>query len=235
MKCQNNVENKLNYHTIMTRSFILIVLIVLATSCKDETLDNMNDINNQWETESTDIKAAKKNMDLIMEKYKAGSYKLAMKVEEGAEKYLVRFYNYNDKEIDTVSEQDKSDFLLALSNYTSGERNMAQLADVDEVFTIVEVQPAPKGGMATFFKYVQNELKYPKQARKMGVEGKVFVQFIVNEFGKITDVKAIKGIGAGCDEEAVRVVKDAAQWEPGKQKGQAVKVRMVLPITYKLG
>lgn len=105
----------------------------------------------------------------------------------------------------------------------------------EEIFTIVEDQPAPKGGMPAFYEYVKKELKYPAQARRMGIEGKVYVQFVVDKDGSITEVTAIKGIGAGCDEEAVRVLQGAPKWAPGKQRGRAVKVRMILPITFKLG
>lgn len=107
--------------------------------------------------------------------------------------------------------------------------------EVDEIFDIVEDQPAPPGGMGAFYKYVGKSMKYPKQARRMGVEGRVFVQFVVDQAGNLTEVKAIKGIGAGCDEEAVRVLKAAPKWKPGKQRGRPVKVRMILPITFKLG
>jgi len=105
----------------------------------------------------------------------------------------------------------------------------------EEIFTIVEDQPTPKGGMAAFYEYVGKKLKYPAQARRMGIEGKVFVEFVVDKDGSITDVKAIKGIGAGCDEEATRVIQNAPKWNPGKQRGRPVKVRMILPITFKLG
>lgn len=104
----------------------------------------------------------------------------------------------------------------------------------DEIFDIVEDQPTPPGGMAAFYKYVGKEMKYPNQARRMGIEGKVFVQFVVDKAGRLTEVRSIKGIGAGCDEEAVRVLKNAPQWKPGKQRGRPVKVRMILPITFKL-
>jgi periplasmic protein TonB len=105
----------------------------------------------------------------------------------------------------------------------------------EEIFTIVEQQPEPEGGMAAFLKYVGQKMVYPAQARRMGIEGKVYVQFVVDKDGTLTEVHAVKGIGAGCDEEAVRVIKEAPRWKPGKQRGQAVKVRMILPITFKLG
>jgi periplasmic protein TonB len=107
--------------------------------------------------------------------------------------------------------------------------------ETDEIFTIVEESAAPKGGIGAFYKYVQDKMKYPPQARRMGIDGKVFVEFVVNKDGSISDVRAVKGIGAGCDEEAVRVVQSAPSWTPGKQRGKPVKQRMVLPITFKLG
>ena len=105
----------------------------------------------------------------------------------------------------------------------------------DEVFTIVEQQPVYPGGMRAFYQFVQKKLKYPSQARRMGIEGRVFVQFVVDKKGNITEVVAVKGIGAGCDVEAVRVIKSSPKWKAGKQRGKAVKVRMILPITFKLG
>ena len=105
----------------------------------------------------------------------------------------------------------------------------------DEIFMVVEDQPEPQGGIQAFYEYVGKNMKYPSQARRMGIEGKVFVQFVVDKDGTITQVQAIKGIGAGCDEEAVRVLQNAPKWKPGKQRGRPVRVRMVLPITFKLG
>ncbi len=107
--------------------------------------------------------------------------------------------------------------------------------DVDQIFLVVEESASPKGGMAAFYKYVSEKMKYPAQARRMGIEGKVFVEFVINRDGSITDVKAIKGIGAGCDEEAVRVVQSAPPWNPGKQRGKPVRQRYVVPIIFKLG
>lgn len=105
----------------------------------------------------------------------------------------------------------------------------------DEIFTIVEDQPGFPGGTAAFYQFVQKKLKYPSQARRMGIEGKVFVQFVVGKDGTINDVQVVKGIGAGCDEEAARVIKSSPKWTAGRQRGKPVKVRMILPITFKLG
>ena len=104
---------------------------------------------------------------------------------------------------------------------------------VEQIFEVVEEQPTPEGGMEAFYKFVGKELNYPAQANRMGVEGRVFVQFIVDEKGNVSEVKAVKGIGAGCDEEAVRVIKQT-KWNPGKQRGRPVKVRMIMPVLFKL-
>lgn len=104
----------------------------------------------------------------------------------------------------------------------------------DEVFLIVEQNPEPRGGMGAFYKHVNEHIKFPRQATTLGIEGKVFVQFVVAKDGKLTDIEVIRGIGGGCDEEAIRVVQIAPKWKAGKQRGRAVRVRMVLPITFKI-
>lgn len=100
---------------------------------------------------------------------------------------------------------------------------------------VVETKPEPLNGFREFYEFVGKNLKYPKKARQMGVEGKVFVQFVIDEFGNLTDIEVVKGIGMGCDQETLRVMKLLPQWIPGKQRGQPVRVRMILPITFKLG
>ena len=107
--------------------------------------------------------------------------------------------------------------------------------EIDEIFTIVEDQPEYPGGIRQFYKYVATNLRYPAQARRMGIEGKVFVQFVVEKDGKLTDVQILKGIGSGCDEEALRVIKKSKAWKPGRQRGRPVKVRMIIPISFRLG
>ena len=112
--------------------------------------------------------------------------------------------------------------------------NEPEPESVAEVLTIAEVMPSPVGGMEAFYSFLGKKMKYPKQARRMGAEGRVYVQFVVNEAGEMTDLQVIKGIGAGCDEEALRVMKLAPNWNPGKQRGRPVKVRMVVPIHFRL-
>lgn len=104
----------------------------------------------------------------------------------------------------------------------------------EEIFDIVEEQASPVGGMNSFFEYFSKSLKYPIPARKAGVEGKVYVQFVVTKAGDIGQIKILKGIGYGCDQEAVRVVKGSPKWNPAKQRGKPVNSRVTLPLVFKL-
>jgi periplasmic protein TonB len=98
-----------------------------------------------------------------------------------------------------------------------------------EIFVIVEEMPELVGGLAS----IQSQIRYPEIARKAGVEGRVFVQFVVDENGNVVDPVVTRGLGAGLDEEAIRAVSQA-RFTPGKQRGQPVRVRMSLPITFRL-
>jgi len=105
----------------------------------------------------------------------------------------------------------------------------------EEIFTVVEQMPEYAGGYEAMMKFISKNIKYPASARRMGIEGQVFVSFVVDSEGKISEVTTIKGISADCDKEAVRVVQMMPPWKAGKQNGKPVKVRFVLPIKFKLG
>lgn len=98
----------------------------------------------------------------------------------------------------------------------------------------VEEMPSFPGGEKAFYKYIGENVEFTRQARNLGITGIVFVQFVIDVDGQLTEVEVIKGVGAGLDEEAVRVVKNAPKWNPGKQRGRPVKFRMVVPIHFKL-
>ena len=105
--------------------------------------------------------------------------------------------------------------------------------NVDEIFTIVEEPASFPGGLTAFYEFLKKEIKYPRQAQRMGIEGRVFVQFVVERDGRLTDIHVVKGIGAGCDEEAVRVLKNSPKWNPGKQRGRPVRQKMIQNILFK--
>ncbi len=107
----------------------------------------------------------------------------------------------------------------------------AQLQKPMVVYPYPEQQPKPEFDLS---KYLSENIHYPDKARKHNIEGRVIVQFIVTETGSIDSVKIVRGIGAGCDEEAARVVKGMPVWIPGKQNGKPVNTRFSLPVVFYL-
>lgn len=103
-----------------------------------------------------------------------------------------------------------------------------------EIFQVVETAPSFPGGDGARMKFLQENIKYPQMARESGIQGTVYVTFVVERNGSVTDVKILRGIGGGCDEEAVRVVKNMPKWEPGKQRGKPVRVQFNMPIKFTL-
>ena len=111
----------------------------------------------------------------------------------------------------------------------SGEDDWAEI-----LVQVVEQQPEFPGGMAELMKYLQKNTRYPQICKEQGVQGRVIVQFVVNMDSTITDVNVIKSVNPHLDEEAVRVVKAMPKWNPGKQRGEPVRVRFTLPVTFRL-
>ena len=116
---------------------------------------------------------------------------------------------------------------------TGTVETFAQVTPNETVFN-PEVIPSYEGGYAGMMKYFQKNLKYPASARRMGVEGTVFVSFIVNGDGSLSDVVVTRGFHPDCDKEAVRVVSKMPGWTGGKHGGYPVRVRMALPIKFAL-
>ncbi len=102
------------------------------------------------------------------------------------------------------------------------------------IFQVVEDNPEFPGGMGELYKFLGQNTKYPPIAKESGIQGRVFVNFVVEKDGSISNVKVLRGIGGGCDEEAIRVVKSMPRWKPGKQRGKAVRVSFNLPIKFTL-
>ena len=119
-------------------------------------------------------------------------------------------------------------------NDNNFELIVKEIDEQEEKFTLVEERPSPANGLPELFSFIQGELIYPEEAKDKGIEGIVFVEFVVNEDGTVSSVAIKEGIGAGCDEEAVRVVALSPKWNPGKINNKPVKVKMVLPINFKL-
>ena len=103
-----------------------------------------------------------------------------------------------------------------------------------EVFQVVEEMPEFPGGMGECMKWLGQNIKYPAEAKEKGVQGRVIVQFVVEKDGTIVNAKVVRGVDPDLDAEALRVVNQSPKWKPGKQKGEAVRVKYTLPIMFKL-
>jgi periplasmic protein TonB len=107
-------------------------------------------------------------------------------------------------------------------------------ADENEIFTVVEQNPDYPGGYDAMMNFIRSNMVYPPAARRLGIEGTVYVSFVVNKTGTISDVQILRGISKECDQEAIRVVSKMPNWLPGKQNGHLVNVRFTLPLKFRL-
>ena len=110
----------------------------------------------------------------------------------------------------------------------------AQTKKNDMVFDVVEVMPQYPGGQIAMLKYIMENIKYPEQAMKEGIQGRVAVRFIVEKDGSISDVRPVLSVHPLLNKEAVRVVESMPKWIPGKQNGKPVRVRFNVPVMFKL-
>jgi protein TonB len=114
------------------------------------------------------------------------------------------------------------------------KKNVEITEEVEQPFVVVEIMPQFPGGESEMMKFINANLKYPVIAQEMGVSGTVIINFVVGRDGKISRIKVMRGIGSGCDEEAVRVLEKMPAWSPGKQGGKPVLVSYTIPFKFKL-
>ena len=107
-------------------------------------------------------------------------------------------------------------------------------AVTEEIFVVVEEQPEYPGGNAAMMQFLSANIRYPVIAQENGIQGRVICNFVVERDGSITDVQVVRGVDPSLDREAVRVIQQMPRWKPGKQRGQAVRVRFTLPVVFRL-
>lgn len=143
-----------------------------------------------------------------------------------------------ESEMATTEITSDRDVAIPASAFTGESPSIAipdeGVSGESEVFVVVEEMPSFPGGDARLLEFLYRELRYPSLALESKIQGLVVVQFIIDENGNITQPSITRGIGGGCDEEALRVVKSMPVWKPGKQRGRAVKVRYNLPVRFQL-
>ncbi|SMD35851.1 TonB family C-terminal domain-containing protein [Reichenbachiella faecimaris] len=110
----------------------------------------------------------------------------------------------------------------------------ANAQDEDKIYSLADEQPAYPGGMSAFFKYIQSNMQYPEASKVAGIEGRVFVEYVVEKDGSVSGAKILKSLNGDCDKEALRLVANCEKWTPGKIDGKAVRVKMALPLNFRL-
>ncbi len=139
----------------------------------------------------------------------------------------------DDVEVEDIEINADVEQTEIIEEYVAPEIEEEEVVE-QEIFQIVEEMPEYPGGEKSLLEYVGKSVKYPQIARESGIQGRVFVNFVIEPDGSVSNVKVLRGIGGGCDEEAVRVIKAMKKWKPGKQRGKAVRVSYTLPVNFKL-
>lgn len=209
----------------------LFILSAFVFSCQEEE-NALVKTQQTYEELSAEVESLSSAMKRITDNYPDYSVDRKQIFQKPKEDISARSFEKAIGGVDNASDKRK----LSELHYQMHQvrEKMFGLPDASGVYAMVDDQPLPEEGIHEFYNYIRKNLKYPAEARMKGIEGRVFVEFVVDAEGTISEVKTLKGIGAGCDEEAERVLKNAAAWNPGRLNGKPVKVRMVLPVTYKL-
>ncbi len=216
----------------------MIFIIVFVFSCNDEV---MNDVDEVMKTASqSDVPEHLQGaLADLLEKYPDAEFTY-VKTDVDNEDRLNKLKEIADPSsighIRVMKEEGVIELLVNKNGPLSS--NISKLtvkgSDKGELFQIVDEPAMPPGGYEEFYQYIANNMKYPAQAKEEGIQGKVYIQFVVEKDGSITEVKAVKGIGGGCDEEAIRVMSSSDRWSIPKQNGHAVRQRIILPVTFRL-
>ena len=155
--------------------------------------------------------------------------------EQSIEKFLIVDENVKTKDFGFTSEFDKNaPMVISMFNpdvFTS-EPEVENIVPVP--FTLVEDKPEYPGGDVAMLQFIKDNIVYPPQAKEIGIQGRVYVQFVIDKNGNVTQVATAKSVDPYLDAEAERVVKKLPAWSPGKQRGKAVPVTFILPINFKL-
>ena len=144
--------------------------------------------------------------------------------------------------IDIVEDDEEIEDELELEDTEMDEDTEIEIQEIEEeeeyvepeIFTIVEENAEFPGGEAAMNKFLGENLKYPKMAQDAGIQGIVYVTFVVEPSGVITNIKILRGLGGGCDDAAVNAIKKMPKWNAGKQRGKAVRVQFNLPVRFRL-
>jgi TonB family protein len=246
IQMMRKVKLKIQIWKVATMILIIPAFFVLL-SCQDQIAGEVSDIASN-STMALDLpadvqrqydemkKAHPDKQYLVVEVDQQGTPKveaLQKKMEQLPEE-AISAVNVIKHPAENANEMERN-FIIV--EYTDQVKQMAQAnpaPDAETVFTIVDETAMPQNGIESFYGFIGNELVYPKSAREKGVHGKVFVSFVVEKDGTLSEFEVLKSLTPEMDAEALRVLKLSPKWNPAQHNGQAVRQRMVMPINFML-
>jgi TonB family protein len=224
-------------------TLISVLIIFFTVACQDQINQVFND-NSKLSINKQDLpNDVKKALSYMKSENPESNFEVIELNEEGKE-YLDKKYPTEDSKIKfttgllmSVVKDSESQRQFMIIGENEKLKRLALLSkNENDVFTIVDETAKPFMGMETFYKNIAYSIIYPTEARKNRQEGKVFVEFIVETNGDISNVKVAKGVNEYLDDEAIRVfLQTQSKWTPAVNDGQVVKQKLVLPIVFKLG
>ena len=142
----------------------------------------------------------------------------------------------NDEDIEetTIDASDDIQAAVEVKGYGTAVEVEEEEVEEEQIFQVVEEMPEVPGGQAECMKWLGKNMKYPQISQENGVQGRVIVQFVVNQDGSIVDAQVVRGVDPYLDKEALRVIGNMPKWKPGKQRGKAVRVKFTLPVMFRV-
>lgn len=257
------VKKKLNTWKVVS-VFPVIVGLFVAIACQEQVMDDLNtvvqnssmalDVPPNVQQRFDELKKQNPNSHYVMvELQKEAQAKLnEMEGKYGLPK-SIEVFTLGEKtyeETGSASVRGEADGIkmrydenvndnrrsIAIIEYNDNVETIAnKIVQNGEIFVVVEETAKPKDGIENFYSFILSNMKYPSEAKENGIEGKVFVEFVVEKDGSLSNMKVLKGIGHGCDDEAMRVLAMSPPWEPARQRSLPVRQKMVMPIIFQAG
>ena len=221
----------------------VMAIFFFFTACQDQVLTEVNDLAKS-STVALDVPAdVQKKYDelreaspekqfLLVEVDQKGQAKVESLKEKMDQLPPERIASVNVLKSNGSKEGEDRSFIIV--EYNDAVKSIQETSKEGDVYTMVEHSAMPEGGMNTLYEYLGSALKYPAEAQEKGLQGKVFISFVVEADGTLSNLTVEKGIDPDMDAEALRVMKGSPKWAPGKQNGEVIRQRLVLPIQFSL-
>jgi len=217
-----------NWKLVAIMPAIVIALVVVA--CSDEVARDIDEV--MLTASQTEIPADQEQKMLeYQEKYPEANF-VYIEADASSKESMRKLKDLDPNSIAHINVDKERDVIGAIVNQNGALKG--QNKGKEGFYTVVDEPAMPNGGYEAFYQRLAANLTYPEQAKKAGVEGKVYVQFVVDKDGTLTEMEVVKGLGAGCDLAALAAVGKEGKWSSPKQNGVAVTQRIILPISFSL-